>query len=81
MSLGPDAFVVGLVRVVLGRRLRRWCCLMPRIVPESADGQAFAEVVRRLGITADTVRVWGRRLLGRRFDGLCDGHGPVSHEG
>ncbi|MGW3980991.1 hypothetical protein [Streptomyces mirabilis] len=49
---------------------------MPRIVPESADGQAFGEVVRWLGITADTVRVRGRRFLERRLDDLCDGPWP-----
>ncbi|MFE2705353.1 helix-turn-helix domain-containing protein [Streptomyces mirabilis] len=50
--------------------------LRSRIVLESADGQAIAQVVRRLGITADTVRVWRRCLVGRRLDGLCDGPRP-----
>ncbi|WP_435851588.1 helix-turn-helix domain-containing protein, partial [Streptomyces mirabilis] len=36
----------------------------------------MAEVARRLGITPDTVRVWRRRFLERRFDGLCDGPRP-----
>ncbi|MFE2554401.1 IS630 family transposase [Streptomyces sp. NPDC059355] len=46
--------------------------LRSRIVLESADGHAIAEVARRLGITTDTVRAWRRRFLERRLDGLCD---------
>ncbi|MFF8898238.1 IS630 family transposase [Streptomyces lydicus] len=46
--------------------------LRSRIVLESADGHAIAEVARRLGITTDTVRTWRRRFLERRLDGLCD---------
>ncbi|MER7688938.1 helix-turn-helix domain-containing protein [Streptomyces sp. NPDC097610] len=54
------------------RSSARSLALRSRIVLESADGQAIAEVARRLGITTDTVRVWRRRLLVRRLDGLCD---------
>ncbi|MFD0384100.1 IS630 family transposase [Streptomyces stramineus] len=46
--------------------------LRSRIVLESADGHAIAEVARRLGVTTDTVRAWRRRFLERRLDGLCD---------
>ncbi|WP_434097764.1 helix-turn-helix domain-containing protein [Streptomyces mirabilis] len=46
--------------------------LRSRIVLESADGQAIAEVAQRLGITTDTVRLWRRRFLERRLNGLCD---------
>ncbi|WP_331737037.1 IS630 family transposase [Streptomyces sp. NBC_00211] len=46
--------------------------LRSRIVLESADGHAIAEVARRLGITTDTFRAWRRRFLERRLDGLCD---------
>ncbi|WP_199820661.1 IS630 family transposase [Streptomyces sp. NRRL F-2664] len=46
--------------------------LRSRIVLESADGHAIAEVARRLGITTDTVRAWRRRFLERRLGGLCD---------
>ncbi|MFE5914416.1 IS630 family transposase [Streptomyces wedmorensis] len=46
--------------------------LRSRIVLESADGHAIAEVARRLGITTDTVRAWRRRFLERRLDGLRD---------
>ncbi|MBT2382197.1 IS630 family transposase [Streptomyces sp. ISL-11] len=46
--------------------------LRSRIVLESADGRAIAEVARRLGVTTDTVRAWRRRFLERRLDGLCD---------
>ncbi|MDX3761981.1 helix-turn-helix domain-containing protein [Streptomyces sp. AK02-04a] len=47
--------------------------LRSRIVLESADGQAIAEVARRLGITADTVRVWRGRFLECRQVGLLPG--------
>ncbi|MFF3752387.1 transposase [Streptomyces sp. NPDC002018] len=46
--------------------------LRSRIVLESADGRAIAEVARRLATTTDTVRTWCRRFLERRLDGLCD---------
>lgn len=36
------------------------------------SGQAIAQVARRLDITTDTVRLWRRRFLERRLDGLCD---------
>ncbi|MFE4832091.1 helix-turn-helix domain-containing protein [Streptomyces sp. NPDC056672] len=29
-------------------------------------------MARRLGVTMDTVRLWRRRFLERRLDGLCD---------
>ncbi|MFJ8025344.1 helix-turn-helix domain-containing protein [Streptomyces sp. NPDC096311] len=64
------------------RSSARSLVLRSRIVLESADGQAIADVARRLGITTDTVRVWHRRLLVSRLDCLCDEPGTgVSRNG
>ncbi|MER5212839.1 helix-turn-helix domain-containing protein [Streptomyces sp. NPDC002838] len=46
--------------------------LRSRIVLECAEGHSIMEVSRLLRITADTVRTWRRRFLGRGLDGLCD---------
>ncbi|WP_432190702.1 IS630 family transposase, partial [Streptomyces sp. Tue6028] len=43
-----------------------------RIVLECAEGHSIAEVSRRLGVAADTVRTWRRRFLDRGLEGLHD---------
>ncbi|MBB4986695.1 transposase [Streptomyces sp. SFB5A] len=67
-----DAERVMLQSWVRRRSSAQSLALRSRIVLESADGHAIAEVARRLGITTDTVRAWRRRFLERRLDGLCD---------
>ncbi len=39
---------------------------------ECAEGHSIAEVSRRLGVAADTVRTWRRRFLDRGLEGLHD---------
>jgi transposase len=46
--------------------------LRARIVLECAEGHSIAEVARRLGVVAETVRTWRRRFLDRGLDGMCD---------
>ncbi len=43
-----------------------------RIVLECAEGHSIMEVLRRLGVSPDTVRTWRRRFIERGLDGLSD---------
>ncbi|GLF99958.1 IS630 family transposase, partial [Streptomyces yaizuensis] len=71
MSL-TDAQRVVLEGWVRRRSTAQALALRSRIVLESAEGHSIAEVSRRVGVVADTVRTWRRRFLERGLEGLCD---------
>lgn len=70
MCTHPPVVIVGaeerraLQGLVRAHRTPRPVALRARIVPAAADGLNKAEVVRRLEVDADTVRLWRMRRLG-----------------